>query len=120
VALDALEQLLDARLKRPYEVKHVVLIPRLLYNEEWRHRFEKEMDFWFTLSTGEYWPNSCFEPLLVGISFPMCREEPWLVRRNGQMVGLGRKLSNLSKNGNLGVGHYLRELWSCPWGVPGL
>lgn len=117
-ALDALEQLSESRLKRPYEMKHVVLIPRLLYNEEWRRRFEKEMDFWFTMSPGEHWPNTCLEPLLVGISFPMRREEPWLVRRNGQMVGLGRKLSSLSKNGNLGLWNHLRELWTSPWGIP--
>lgn len=37
------------------------------------------MDIWFTLSTGTLWPHSAFEPLLVGISFPLCRTRPWLL-----------------------------------------
>jgi len=38
--------------KRPFEVSHVVLIPRLLWDEEWRNRFEKEVDIWFILHNG--------------------------------------------------------------------
>ena len=47
VALIALKELARARLKRPYDTTHVVLLRRLLYQEEWRARFEKEMDIWF-------------------------------------------------------------------------
>ena len=72
-ALAALKEVAKARHKRPKEVTYVILIPRLLYQEEWRARFNKEVDVWFTLSTGKFWPHSAFEPLLVGISFPLRR-----------------------------------------------
>jgi len=116
-ALDALEQLSMARLKRPFEGTHVVLIPRLLYEEEWRRRFEKEVDVWFHMSTGEAWPNFCCEPLVVGISFPMRREEPWLLRRSPPVVELGRAMQEVSKTSNLELGGVLREFWSNPWGL---
>ena len=48
----ALKQVAQARLKRPYTTTHVILIPRLLYREEWQARFEKETDIWFAMSTG--------------------------------------------------------------------
>eukprot|EP00978_Attheya_sp_CCMP212_P032855 scaffold130032_cov35-Attheya_sp.AAC.1 len=41
-ALVVLEQISEARHKRPYTTKHIVIIPRLLYFEEWRRRSEKE------------------------------------------------------------------------------
>lgn len=116
-ALDALEQLADSQFKQPYQVTHVVLIPCLLFEEEWRRWFGKEMDFWFLMLTGEFWPHSCCERLVVGISFPMHREPPWLVRRTGAMVGLGWRLQEMSRTGNLGLQGDLCKLWSDPWGI---
>ena len=118
-ALDALKQLARLRLKRPHSVCHVVLIQRLLYEEEWRRRFSKEMDFWFVLKAGEAWPNSAFEPLIVGIAFPMARSCPWLVRQQqDQVVAAGRALSALSQESHLLVGNYLRKLWASPRPFP--
>ena len=118
-ALGALEQVACSRLKRPFQVAHVVIIQRLLYQEERRRRFEKEMDFWCVLQPGIVWPHSAFEPLLVGISFQMSRSYPWLVRQQrDQVVGAGRALSSLSKESNLQVGNYLRKLWSSPRPFP--
>jgi hypothetical protein len=117
-ALDALEELSKSRMKRPFDVAHVILIPRLLYDEEWRRRFDKEVDFWFHMSTGEFWPNHCFEPLVVGICFKMRRDEPWLVRRAPSVVEFGRAMQKLSKSSNLEVGHHLRQFWGNPWGLP--
>ena len=48
-ALIALRQLARTRHKRPYCMTHVVLIPRILYWEEWQTCFEKEMDIWFVM-----------------------------------------------------------------------
>ena len=81
-ALVALHQLARSRHKRPHAVTHVFVCQRLLWQEEWRRRFEKEMDFWFVLNTGTDWPHHLFEPLIVGISFPMRNSNhwPWLVR----------------------------------------
>ena len=120
-ALEALKQLARSRLKRPFLVTHVVLIQRLLYQEEWRRRFEKEMDFWFVMKPGDVWPNSAFEPLLVGISFPLSRVYPWLVRQQrDQVVEAGSLLSKMSKESHVQVGDYLRKLWASQRPFPGV
>jgi hypothetical protein len=75
-ALIALKQVAKARQKRPYDCTHVIIIPRILYWEEWRSRFEKEVDVWFVLHSGEAWPHFAHEPLIVGFSFPMNRSYP--------------------------------------------
>ena len=118
-ALEALKQLARSRLKRPLVVTHVVLVQRLLWQEEWRRRFEKEMDFWFIMKPGVVWPHSALEPLLVGISFPLSRNYPWLVRQQrDEVVAAGSLLSTLSKTSHVQVGDYLRKLWACPRPLP--
>lgn len=121
-ALVALKELARARLKRPYSCIHVMLIPRLLYQEEWRKRFEKETDIWFSLEPGgTAWPHSCYEPLMVGISFPLYRTYPWLIRiERDKVVELGRSLCKMSKESHIQVGHCLRELWKDPRAFFGL
>ncbi len=119
--LIALKELARSRHKRPFVQTHVVMIPRLLYQEEWRSRFEKEVDLWFALSPGECWPHSAFEPLMVGLSFPLSRSLPWLVRlERERVVGIGRALSKMSKESNIRVGDYLRKLWRDPRALPSL
>ena len=61
-ALIALKELSRSWHKRPSEVTYVMMIPRLLWDEEWRSRFEKEVDFWFILHNGSIWPHSAFKP----------------------------------------------------------
>lgn len=73
VALDALEQLTNSGLKRQAKLIHVVLTLRLLYNEEWRRQFKKEVNFWFLLWIREFLPHSFCEPIIIVISFPLCR-----------------------------------------------
>lgn len=122
-ALEALKQLSNSRLKRMSAQTHVFICPRLLYQEEWRRAFEKEFDIWFTLwpvsGSESAWTNSCFEPLLIGLSFPLNRTYPWLVRQERQkVVEIGRSLSALSQLSHLQVRDYLRKLWSCPRSLP--
>ena len=103
-ALIALKEIARSRQKQPHWVRHVFVCQRLLWQEEWRRRFEKEMDFWcFVWPGAEVWRPSNFEPLLLGISFPMCRgTRPWLVRERGDaMVEAGRSLSKVSRSCNL-------------------
>ena len=120
-ALIALKEIAKSRQKRPYDVTHVFLCPRLLWQEEWRTRFEREMDFWFHLSTGIYWPHEMFEPLVIGISFPMSRTRPWLVRQlREQVVEAGRTMSILSKTCHIQVRDYLCKLWLHPREFPPL
>ncbi len=119
-ALVVLKQLARSRLKQPHHVTNVFIFQRLLWQEEWRKRFEKEMDFWFIIHTGKFWPHTLFQPLLVGISFPMHNREqgPWLVRqRRAEVVDAGRALCDLSKTCHIQVGNYLHKLWSQPWDI---
>ena len=121
MALIALKQLARSRQKRPHFVQHVFVCQRLLWQEEWRRRFEKEMDLWFLFHPGLSWSNNLLEPLVVGISFPMLNREhgPWLVRQQREeMVEAGRTLCEMSKSCHFQVGNYLRQLWSCPWRLP--
>lgn len=119
--LFALKELASSHQKRPYFVTHVVFIQRLMFDEEWQRRFEKEIDFWFTLWPGLAWPKSAFEPLTIGISFPMRRQYPWLVRLNQEkMVETGWALSSMSKECHVQVGDYLRKFWLSLWEVPSL
>ncbi len=121
MALIALKQLARSRQKRPHFVQHVFVCQRLLWQEEWRRRFEKEMDLWFLFHPGLSWSNNLLEPLVVGISFPMLNREhgPWLVRQQREeMVEAGRTLCEMSKSCHFQVGNDLRQLWSCPWRLP--
>ena len=114
-ALIALKQLSRTKQKRRFDVTHIVLIPRLLYWEEWQSRFEKEMDIWFVMHHGTAWPTFTHEPLLVGLSFPMYRSYPWLLRLESEkVVEIGRTLSKLSKESHVRLGDHLRKLWSDP------
>ena len=100
------------------------MIPRLLWDEEWQSCFENEMDFWFVLHNGALWPHSAFEPLLVGILFPILPPSspfPWQVKQERtRMMDLGRALSQMSKSSDLRVGDYLRKLWLAPRTFSGL
>ena len=118
-ALVALKELAKARQKRREHITHVFICQRILWQEEWRSRFEKEMDVWFMLHPGTVWTNDAFEPLLVGISFPSYRSYPWLLRQEREkVVEIGRALSKMSKTCHLQVRDYLRELWSDPRALP--
>jgi hypothetical protein len=94
------------------------MIPRLLWDEEWQSRFEKEVDVWFILHNGSLWPHSAFEPLMVGISFPILPPSgpfPWQVKQEWtRVVDLGRALSKMSQSSDLQVGDYLHQLWLSP------
>ena len=114
-ALIALKEVARSRHKRPKHVTHVIMIPRLLYQEEWRSRFEKEVDIWFHMAPGDVWQYSSFEPLMIGFSFPLYSSYPWLLRCDRlKMVGIGRSLSKMSEGSHLQLGYYLRKLWSNP------
>ena len=62
-ALIALKQLARSRQKRPHFVQHVFVCQRLLWQEEWRRRFEKEMDLWFIFTLVQHGLTTCLNPL---------------------------------------------------------
>jgi hypothetical protein len=118
-ALIVLKEMARSRHKRPWTTTHVVVIPRLLYQEEWRTRFEKEADLWFVLHHGDVWPHYTHEPLMIGIHFPLSRSYPWEIKlERERVVGIGRALSSLSATSHVLVGDYLRKLWRDPRALP--
>ena len=77
MTLIALKELAKVLHKRPELVTHGILIPRLLYQEEWRKRFKREGNIWFPLMPGEVWSVSAYEPLMIGISFSLYSSSLW-------------------------------------------
>ena len=70
-SIGALKQLAKISQQQPCQVTQVFLCQRFLWREEWRRRFEKEMDIWFMVHTEAFWPDDLYESLLVGISLPL-------------------------------------------------
>ena len=106
----ALEQLGQAIHKRPKHA-HVVIIPRLM-TSRWRKLLGKICDLVFTVPLGtEGWSYSQFEPLVIGVYFPLCRHEPWRLRRTPLVERAERDLRGLP-NSTVGWGGIiLRELF---------
>jgi len=76
VADAALEQLAAATHKRPVPT-HGVLIPQLL-TSHWRCLLGKICDFVFSVPVGtSCWPHTQFEPLIIGIYFPLLSCRAW-------------------------------------------
>ena len=95
-----------------------MMIPRLLWDEEWQSQFVKEVYFWFILHNGSIWPHSAFGPLVVGISLPvlpLSRPFPWQVKQERKrVVYLGHTLPQMSKSSDLQVRDHLLNLRLAP------
>ncbi len=99
-----------------------MMISQLLWDEEWRTQFEKEVYFWFILHNGFIWPHAAFGPLVVEIFFPILpssRPFPGQVKQeHKRVVELGWALSQMSKSSDIQVRDYLRKLWLAPRSFP--
>ena len=105
----ALEQLGQAIHKRPQHT-HLVIIPRLM-TARWRKLLGKICDLVFTVPLGtEGWSNTQFEPLIVGIYFPLTRHEPWRLRGTPIVEHVEGLLRELPPSANRWGGIVLREL----------
>lgn len=113
IANAALEQALIATHKRS-DTFHIFLIPRI-FTPYWRRLFAKCCDFVFHLPVGHsLWPSDMHEPLLVGISLPFIRHQPWSLRSAPVLLGMGGRLREVLASGK-GTGRdILRELLSLP------
>lgn len=90
----ALEQLAKAAHKRPH-LTRLVLIPRLM-TARWRKMLNKICDLVFVVLIGtEFWTNSQCEPLIFGLSLPLCRHAPWKLRGSSLLAGVERELYGL-------------------------
>jgi hypothetical protein len=81
----AVEQLGEARHKRP-QCTHIVVVPRLMTGN-WRKGMLKETDMELTIPVGtDIWGASQHEPLLMFMSFPLCRHPPWSLKKTGHLA----------------------------------
>jgi len=93
----ALEQLAIAIHKRPNN-HHLVIIPRLM-TAAWRKLLGKICDLVFTVPLGvPFWSDSHFEPLLLGLYFPLLPCSPWQLRYTHLLDGLAQQLSSLPRS----------------------
>lgn len=107
-AIDALEELRKARIKRQ-DSTHVFVCQRLL-TPLWYKQLYKAADIVFKIpALTDFWPASNFEPLVVGICFPFCRNEPWQLRGSPKMFAVGRSLREMWKGPDLAIRNFLRE-----------
>jgi hypothetical protein len=105
----AIEELRKARIKRQ-ESAHIMVIPRLL-SPEWLKQLWKASDVVFEVPAGStFWGKSCFEPLIVGLTFPFLRCSPWQLRGTPKMLSVARHMRRLSKADNVDQGPVLRQL----------
>jgi hypothetical protein len=109
----ALAEMRKARIKRQRSA-HIFVCPRLCTSQWLRHLY-KASDFVFEVpvGTGEVWPKTMHEPLLIGVLFPFIRVKPWQLRDTPKMHAVGRKLRQVFKETGMDGSHLLRELWSC-------
>jgi hypothetical protein len=49
----------------------------------------------YVLLGADYWPTSHYEPLLVGLSFPLYAHSPWHPRGTPLLVNASRELSSV-------------------------
>jgi len=108
----ALEQLAASIHKRPLG-SHIVLLPRL-WTSRWRRLLGKICDVVFTVPLGTlFWPDTHYEPLIVGIYFPLLPFSPWQLRGTPFMDRLARVLSEVPRTHNdWGGGDILRQFFS--------
>jgi hypothetical protein len=79
------EQLGEARHKR-LQCTHIVIVPRLMTGN-WRKGMLKEYDLELTIPVGtEVWGKNQHEPLLMFISFPLCRHPSWSLKKTGYLA----------------------------------
>jgi hypothetical protein len=91
----ALDQLGKWIHMRPSNQTHIVIIPRLM-TARWRKLLGKICDLVFTIPIGtSIWCASQYEPLIVGISFPLCRFRPWRLRGTPLLESVERTLRDL-------------------------
>ena len=117
------EQLGEARHKRP-ACLHITIVPRLM-TSRWRKGLLKESDVEIVIPVGSgVWSKQQHEPLLMFISFPLCRHPPWSLRGTNYLENFRRELRSVWETVPERTGPLLcellqrtREFQSLPEGV---
>jgi hypothetical protein len=107
----ALDQLGKWIHMRPSNTSHIFIAPRLM-TSRWRKFLGKACDLVFTVPIGtDIWHYSQFEPLIVGISFPLSRHKPWRLRGTPMLESVERALREVPQATAGWGGCILRELF---------
>ena len=86
------EQLRKARHKRPNYL-HITIVPRLMTGPRWRKGLLKESDVEITIPVNSgVWDKYQHEPLLMFVSFPLCRHPPWSLQGTNNLANFRREL----------------------------
>ena len=102
--------------KRPTSV-HIFVCPRLM-TCLWRRMLGKATDLLLTLPIGNsIWGIDQHEPLILAISFPLSRSNPWKYGKTPQCEHESRILSALLKEDINRAGIMLRELSVRAWSL---
>jgi hypothetical protein len=88
---------------------------------EWGKKFGKEMDLHFEIPAGDaFWNSTNFEPLSIGILFPLFRHLPWRARNSGLVLDAESTLRRMQKDVDYNRGSVLSELWDTTRRVRGM
>ncbi len=116
----ALDEIAEARLKRPHS-SGAIFIVRCVMKSEWGKKFGKEMDLHFEIPAGDaFWNSTNFEPLSIGILFPLFRHLPWRARKSGLVLDAESTLRGVQKVLDYDRGSVLPELWDATRRIRGM
>ena len=115
----AIEELRKARLKRRRST-HIVVIPRLV-TTLWLKQLYKSADFLITIpNTHPFWPEPMLEPLVLAISFPYSRHNPWQLKSTPKLLQSQREVYRLLQADPLAGRDILQEFFSSTLKLPTL
>ena len=98
--------------KRP-EGCMIGIVPRLM-TSRWKKQWKKAADLVLELSIGSTaWVSNQHEPLLLFISLPLRRKEPWFWRGDQSLDKAGKQVQRLWKTDIGSGGLVLRKLLLC-------
>ena len=110
--LYVMEEIGMAHLKHADSLCYIVIM-LLLMKPEWFHQFSHVVDVYFVIQPWRsFWWKDMHEPILIGLSFPLLRHDPWSWKAIPFMVGLGHMLSGLHKEDSLTRGDILCKFWA--------
>ena len=115
----AIEELRKARLKRRKST-HIVVIPRLV-TTLWLKQLYKSADFLINITnTHPFWPEPMLEPLVLAISFPYSRHNPWQLKSTPKLLQSQREVQRLLQADPLAGRDILQKIFSSTLKLPTL